>query len=581
MLHLAIKGEIHNLLTALRLNQRWGCNGRFTDEFIASIEQPLTKKLKSLQSNVANKNPSNIDVIQIVSPFVAVLCSSQTSGQITGRALTSLYKLLLYGLLSVAPIRAKGCIALVAKGITNCRFEDTHKESDESVIVQLLELIVLAHKHDSGLHLSEKDSHKMFLICYRVSSRDHASELLRSSADNALARLILSFFSGSQRLMRSGAPNCARRADTLSCHTLPLSGLIMDFLCDLIYMHCEAKSSCILAFSLINMLLEATAGTLASCPVLLSVVQGKLSKSLLEVPEADDLKILSLRLRVVFNLFNIKDPVKLHLERILVSTHLHILTVPSYSPDQRELALESLLEFCCDPAILLHLYINYDCNEHCGNLFENLCHSLASAAMPLSHQPMNLLNFLAVNCLLQVVEFISSLCLSSSEALCCISHQRRLPCNVNFGTEWLRTTARNRIGEEPQQHKCFKKSHALAAKYFNEDDKWISKIQSCAIFPEKINAVVVAEFLHETQGLDKRRVGEMLSKGPEEEHPFHAAVFIVRRLLPVTDACHSNFCRFVTSMHHELMSILSHSMSHCVIFCRASVCQERLNVLTG
>ena len=100
MLHLAIKGEINCLLTALRLNKRWAADGRFTDEISNLIEHPMTKTLKSL-SKYLGKRHADIDTVKVVSPFVAVICSAQTTGQITARALTSLYNF--YCMVSIPP----------------------------------------------------------------------------------------------------------------------------------------------------------------------------------------------------------------------------------------------------------------------------------------------------------------------------------------------------------------------------------------------------------------------------------------------------------------------------------------------
>ncbi len=64
------------------------------------------------------------------------------------------------------------------------------------------------------------------------------------------------------------------------------------------------------------------------------------------------------------------------------SVHLRVLDGSSYGPEQQELALESLLEFTREPALMTDLYINYDCDVQCTNLFETICHSLSSHALP-------------------------------------------------------------------------------------------------------------------------------------------------------------------------------------------------------
>lgn len=65
-----------------------------------------------------------------------------------------------------------------------------------------------------------------------------------------------------------------------------------------------------------------------------------------------------------------------------VSVHLRALDGASNGPEQQELALESLLEFTREPALMVDVYINYDCDVQCTNLFETICHVLSSHALP-------------------------------------------------------------------------------------------------------------------------------------------------------------------------------------------------------
>ncbi|RYG52976.1 hypothetical protein EON66_09235, partial [archaeon] len=53
--------------------------------------------------------------------------------------------------------------------------------------------------------------------------------------------------------------------------------------------------------------------------------------------------------------------------------HMRVCACSSSSPEQRELALEALVEFCREPALLMDLYVNFDCDVACINLFETLC----------------------------------------------------------------------------------------------------------------------------------------------------------------------------------------------------------------
>jgi len=144
-------------------------------------------------------------------------------------------------------------------------------------------------------------------------------------------------------------------------------------------------TTCIQSLSLINIALETgvTTQLFVKYPALSSILQNDLCRHLLQLSTHFDLVILSLTLRVIFNLFNsIKNHLKIQLEVFLTSVHLRILNRESSSPEQKELALESLLEFCHEPALMHDLYMNYDCDMQCTNLFETICKALAKHASP-------------------------------------------------------------------------------------------------------------------------------------------------------------------------------------------------------
>lgn len=141
--------------------------------------------------------------------------------------------------------------------------------------------------------------------------------------------------------------------------------------------------TCVLSLTLINIALETMndVDSLASkYPSLLGTLQNDLCQNLLRLSTSRDLTLLGLAMRVIFNLFNcIKHHMKLQLEVFLTSVHLRMLTsssthgqVWSTSPEYRELALESLLEFCREPSLMMDLYLNYDCGKelllHCESV---------------------------------------------------------------------------------------------------------------------------------------------------------------------------------------------------------------------
>ena len=113
--------------------------------------------------------------------------------------------------------------------------------------------------------------------------------------------------------------------------------------------------TCVLALSLVNIALETMSDVDALSvrfPRLLNIMQNELCRNLLRLSTSEDLTILGLALRVIFNLFNsIKDHLKVQLEVFLTSVHLRTLSVSpspnseervwSSSPERRELSIGS------------------------------------------------------------------------------------------------------------------------------------------------------------------------------------------------------------------------------------------------
>jgi len=96
-----VKGEIHNVLTMMRLNTRWASADRFIREIPLQSESSLTRGLKALHDQLTLVSSLvEVDTVHYLQPFVDIVTSHHTSGPITGAALSSIHKFLLYGFIS-------------------------------------------------------------------------------------------------------------------------------------------------------------------------------------------------------------------------------------------------------------------------------------------------------------------------------------------------------------------------------------------------------------------------------------------------------------------------------------------------
>ncbi|CAJ1415611.1 unnamed protein product [Effrenium voratum] len=268
-----------------------------------------------------------------------------------------------------------------------------------------------------------------------------------------------------------------------------------------------------LGLSLLNVALESGGDQIARSDELIGVIQDDICKSLLHNSRTASLSVLSLTLRAIFNLFlHFKRHLKVQLEIFFTSVHLKIAGCGTASYEQRELALESLLEFCREPALMLELYENYDCDVRCTNLFETLVKFLVTHSVPEEGvQAFNSLNKLAFSGLLSILH---------SLALRCESH-KHFRSNTPLESEQMGPTTPTSGETELRRKKEQKRRLTIAARTFNsEPSKSTAALQSLGLLTNPVTPESMAEFLRHTPGLDMRVVGEYLSK----RHDFNCQV---------------------------------------------------------
>lgn len=127
----------------MRLNRRYNSSTRFVREIPAASESPLVRGLKALHESLASfSDVLDFDTMIWLRPFLAVVESAETSGPITGGALSSLSKFLLYGFINPKSPRCAEAVNTIAHVVTRCRFERTDHSGDEVVLMKILQVRV-------------------------------------------------------------------------------------------------------------------------------------------------------------------------------------------------------------------------------------------------------------------------------------------------------------------------------------------------------------------------------------------------------------------------------------------------------
>lgn len=468
----SIKGEIHNLLAVLRFLPT-SCPEIYSEELLGLFQKLLVC--------------SDVDSVDFWHPFLKIIQGPDPSSAIKGVALSSIHKFLLYGFLS--PTSAY-TLNKIVNGVVQCIIEN-NSNSDEVVLMKLLHVFIECLRAPASIYLTDASVWSIAKRSFDIFERDRVSELLKKTAQNTLLQIFLIVF------VRVGAicenPEhqgygvvCLRKIILHLAHLIGYSNKA-----DL-----NLKEKRCLGLFLMNTALETAGENIGLHQDLISVIQDEVCKSLLINSATDDLFILSLTLRVVFNLFqSVKQHLKVQQEVFFNSIHLKVAAAYEESNDQlvyqrSELALESLVDFCREPSLILELYTNYDCDVDFANLFERLAKFLCKHAFPL-HQNLNRLNELCLEGLLAIISSFSMRC------------DKDLIPNES-------------LMQDLREKKTMKEIFWKSAEIFNSDQKeFIPKLQELNYLPLECDELAIAKFFKENPAIDHEKLGEYLGKNSE------------------------------------------------------------------
>lgn len=615
-----IKGEIHNVMNTLRTEEHSRRNSTATDHHHARTR--LMEDLVMLQErlneyvyngrNVTNENDQLLlpPPMIYLQPFCEAVTERALSATVTGAALAALHKFLLYGFLGgsdnsegVFESHCEG-MTYIAQALLNCSFEESDdaavpdssvvagvgqasqpgsssaaslykrvssssqafysRQQEEQVVLKLLELsaLVVRCALSSKVHLLESSYLTGLLdTCLHVCHRaQRASHLLKSAASNAMSQIVLQVFAN-ERLVQP-----ARREMLQTIVNLCQPRGQQDL------------SVTISALTAVNIALETCREPLIDEEI--TILQNELCKYLLQWTTSRDLMILSLVLRVIFNLFqSIRNHLKVPLEVFLTSVHLRLVETDKSTVDEKEIALESLLEFCQEPLLMQDLYLNYDCDVACSNLYEMIVATLGRLALPVPEEfehvvsstqstmvpstsstsgknngglanptlpsgsslqsqltsavypgtSSNLLNRYAVDALLAVLNSIEKRCKAAPFAETVgknsfggVTEDEDLDETTRH-VESLSQVSDKELHERRQR----KQNLSNVAKAFNDNPYkvvWLDMAVEHGLLDQRDNVEGVAELLYSAPGVDKVKLGEYLSKGPEKDWPFNTRV---------------------------------------------------------
>ncbi|KAJ1370138.1 G-box binding factor [Parelaphostrongylus tenuis] len=179
----------------------------------------------------------------------------------------------------------------------------------------------------------------------------------------------------------------------------------------------NTESMVVLGLNLLTVALEAAADHLANYSFLTPLLKDNLSRSLLQLLDTEKLPVLAATNRACFLLFeSMRSQLKFQLEAYfhkLKGIVLEEQRTTNY--EQKEMALESIVQLWRIPGLVTELYLNYDCDLYCSNVFEELTKLLVENAFPVSG--LHAHSLISLDALLVVIDMIDQNCICRQASL--------------------------------------------------------------------------------------------------------------------------------------------------------------------
>ncbi|KAM9808682.1 Golgi-specific brefeldin A-resistance guanine nucleotide exchange factor 1 isoform 1-T2 [Syngnathus typhle] len=186
-----VQGEITAVAGAIKRNSRWNTHTPLDEE-----QDPLLNSFGHLKEVLGHmKELSDVEPNVFLRPFLEVVRSEDTTGPITGLALTSVNKFLSYGLIDADHEGVAEAIENMADAVTHARFVGTDPASDEVVLMKILQVLRTLLLTPVGAHLTNESVCEIMQSCFRICFEMRLSELLRKSAEHTLVDMVQLLFS--------------------------------------------------------------------------------------------------------------------------------------------------------------------------------------------------------------------------------------------------------------------------------------------------------------------------------------------------------------------------------------------------
>jgi len=509
-----------------------------------SMNDPLLSGFIQLRLMLNNaQHLDDIDSLTLLQPFLLVIKSSSTTGNITSLALDSLSKFISYNIISTHSKNLSFTLTHIISSLTHCRFEASEQASDDGVLLKVLNLLEKIIDSELGDLLSDDVIYEVVQTSLSLACNKRRSEVLRKAAELSMYTVTIKVFkrldsiepeqyhhvveetqdyTKNQLVGTIGTnddiglskksfevPNDATKPFGLSAIKQFLGILISMIAPENQFKHTESTK--VFAFSLIATAVEMSADRFPLFPSLLNLIADPVFKHTLQIIQnINSLPVLQAALQLFTTLsLTLGDNLQAQIELTLITIFNAIIpqeepnkTTPASGKstpvelNQKSLSAKELLVeeisilWTRSPSFFMNLFINYDCNFHRRDLTVRFIDFLSQLSKPESAS--------------YTTENVPPICL---EGL--ISFVDKLSENVKTVTAPIDSPTHELLIKKQK-----KKEFIAAANIFNKKPKdGLKVLEEKGFIKSSTDIHELAVFFYEKSSrLNKKVLGEFLAK---------------------------------------------------------------------
>ncbi|KAF9616848.1 hypothetical protein IFM89_032698 [Coptis chinensis] len=511
-------------------------------QFIAATEEhgdsSLLQHLKSLRSLIFNPRQEwhMVDPSTYLAPFLDVIQSDDIPASATAVALSAVLKFLKLEIFNEKTPGARDAINSIVTGITSCRLEKTDTASEEAVLIRILQVLIGIMRNRTSFLLTDHAVCTLVNTSFQVVQQSVSrGDSLQWNARHTMHELVQTIFIRLPEIEAKEGENSESETEDADTPSNLDSGYgvrcavdIFQFLCSLLnvveVVDMDGSTATnadedvqLFALILINSAIELSGEGIGKHPKLLRMVQDDLFHHLIHYGMCSSPLLLAMICSTVLNIYHfLRRSIRLQLEGFFTYVLFRVANGGNSSQLQ-EVALEGCISFCRQPTFIVEMYVNYDCDPICQNVFEDLGKLLCKRAFPVQNNPLSSMQIQAFEGLLTMIYHIADNMDEDENSTAngfkpvVVSEYKPFWISERKSSDDMETCIQSLRMRKAQKRKIM-----IAADHFNRDDKkGLEYLKMVYLVPVPPDPKALAYFYRFTPGLDMNKIGDFLGD-PDE-----------------------------------------------------------------